>query len=173
MMPRRFLMLFCLLFVQLQTVYAKTHRKNVTIKGHITRTSDYCGGAMPTEEMLAQLKSPRPDEGRIIYVRIGSVNKATATIIKKVVTDANGDFTVVLKSGVVYSFVEEWKGKPLKIPEDTEYTKWDARCFRERYAKSDFVLKVKPSKNALVTINYHTPCFYRPYCGDYSGPLPP
>ena len=128
---------------------------------------------MPTEEMLALLKSPHPNEQKTIYIKMGSVNKASAAIVKKVITDDQGNFTVVLKSGLVYSFVEEWKSKPLEIPRDTEFTKWDPQCFRERYAKADFVLRVKNSGNPMVIINYHTPCFYRPYCGEYNGPLPP
>ncbi len=172
-MPRRGFCLLCLLCTITISGASKIIHKNITVKGHITQTLDYCGGAMPSPEVLSLLKTPQAFAQKVIYIKIGSSNKESATVVKKLMTDEQGNFSVVLTSGMVYSFVEEWKGGPLQIPKDTEYTKWDPACFRERYSKADFVLKVKNTGNPVVNINYHKPCFYRPYCGEYSGPLPP
>jgi hypothetical protein len=147
--------------------------KNIVIKGRITQTSDYCGGAQPTEEKLAELRSKQPVEGKIIYIRQVNSSKKANPIIKKVMTDARGNFKVVLRSGFTYHFIEEWKHNPLEIPRDTEFVKWDENCFKTRYKTPDYILKVKSKGNSMVSINYHNPCFYRPYCGNYTGPLPP
>ena len=165
-----FLITIVTFHVSAQKKYAS---KNIVVKGRITQTSDYCGGAQPTEEILNELRSKQPVEGKIIYIRQVSTSKTANQIIKKVVTDARGNFKVVLKSGYTYHFVEEWKHKPLEIPKDTEFVTWDENCFKTRYNTPDYILKVKTKGNPVVAINYHTPCFYRPYCGNYTGPLPP
>jgi len=172
--------IFLLLLVCFSTlVFAKkrTKSKMVLIQGVITQTSDYCGGAAPSEEMLENLKKPVPLAEKDIYIRIGPKNKpgrgGQNPIYKKVTTDENGKFSVMLKSDVTYSFIEDWKSKPFKVPANTKYVVWDAACLYERYINADYVLKVSKHSNGAVKINYHKPCFYRPYCGTYSGPLPP
>ena len=93
--------------------------------------------------------------------------------IKKVMTDSNGLFTVKLKKGYTYQFLEEWQCLNFKMPQQTQWVKWDEKCFRERYATPNYVLNTKKTKQNIITFNYHQPCFYNPYCGNYSGPLPP
>lgn len=144
-----------------------------TITAKITVTSDYCGGARPSDEMLEQLRTPKPAIRRAIYIKYGSVNTEKTRLIKKVLTDSNGMFTIQLKKGYTYQFLEEWQCQNFKIPQATQWVKWDEKCFRERYATPNYVLNTKKSKQNLITFNYHQPCFYNPYCGEYSGPLPP
>lgn len=148
-------------------------QKTVVIKGYISHTEDYCNGAAPTPEMLAELATEKPDPAKIIYVKIGTSNKSTNKLVKKIKTDANGRFELYLKSGLTYYFVEEWKAKVFKAPKNIHEITWDIQCLRKRYASPDFVLKVKASNNPEVHINYHKTCDFRPYCGSFSGPLPP
>lgn len=145
----------------------------VTIKGHVTQTSEFCGGAMPSPEKLKVLSTPQALPQKTIYIKIGLANDPAKSVINKVTTDENGNFSVSLKSGMTYCFIEEWKSVPLNIPQNTEFMKWDHKCYTERYHKADYVLKVKTSRNAVVNINYHQPCFFKAYCGEYNGPLPP
>jgi hypothetical protein len=170
--------LFLLLILSTSLFAAKKSKsKMVVIEGFVTQTSDYCGGAAPSEEMLENLRKPVPLAEKVLYIRIGAKNKPTRSgqnpIYKKVVTDANGKFSVKLKSNVTYCFIEGWKAKPFKVPANTAYIVWDAACLYEKYVNADLVIKVSKSKNEVVKINYHQPCFFRPYCGTYSGPLPP
>ncbi|QLH45182.1 MAG: hypothetical protein HWD58_05985 [Bacteroidota bacterium] len=82
---------------------------------------------------------------------------------RKVVTDEEGRFQIKLKAGTTYCFVEDWKGEPFQAPQNTEFVSWDIACLKDRYSTPDFILAVKKSKNPVVKITYHKPCFYRPY----------
>ncbi len=149
----------------------------VTIEGYVTQTADYCGGAAPSPEMLNKLGTPSPLSEKELFIRQSARNKpdrsGPAPIVAKVVTDAEGKFSIRLKSNTTYCFIEGWKTKPFKVPANTQFTKWDAACLYEKYCLADYVIRVKKTGNEPVNINFHQPCFYRPYCGTYSGPLPP
>jgi hypothetical protein len=155
----------------------KTKTKWVLVHGMVTQTADYCGGAMPSDEMLEQLKSPKPLADKELFIQIGVRNKPSRkgqnTFYKKVMTDKNGAFTVKLKSGLTYCFIEDWKAKPFKVPNNTPFVVWDAACLYEKYSNADYVLKLNQKSNQPIQINFHKPCFFSPYCGTYSGPLPP
>ena len=44
------------------------------IKGKVTQTWSYCGGAAPTEEILEQCARPQPYNGKVFFLRKGKVN---------------------------------------------------------------------------------------------------
>lgn len=169
----KYLLLFLFLWPSL-VLHAQRNRKTgtITVKGKVTTTADYCGGAAPSEDMLEELRKPKPAAKKLILVKYGCVNDEKIRVVKRIITDEKGEFQVVLKKGFDYQFVEEWKAMPFKVPDNTEWTTWDAACLKKRYQTPDFVLR-KKQRNQVVSINYHQPCFYRPYCGTYSGPLPP
>lgn len=148
-------------------------QSKVRITAYITTTEDYCGGARPSDEMLRELSTERPLADKVIYIKAGTVNKSTNKTVRKVKTDINGRFEVMLSPGTTYYFIEEWKSKVFITPKNTHELVWDIACLRKRYMTPDFILKVKSGKNPEVHINYHQNCSYRPYCGQYSGPLPP
>lgn len=169
--------LFCA-YLSLPVLAAKRSKgKMVTIQGVVTQTRDYCGGAAPGPEMLENLSRPVPLPEKELYIRIGPRNKPSRSgqspIYKKVITNAKGEFSVTLKSNTTYCFIEGWKAKPFKVPANTQFTVWDAACLYEKYIVADYVLKVNSGKNEIVKINFHQRCFFNPYCGTYSGPLPP
>lgn len=142
------------------------------IKGMVTSTADYCGGAAPSEEMLEGLRTPKPLANKVILVKYGSFNTEKSRVVKRIVTNANGEFSISLKKGYDYIFVEEWKGMPYKLPEDTEWIKWDTTCYKKWYETPDFTLRKNKAIKG-VKMNFHKSCFFNPYCGAYSGPLPP
>jgi len=144
-----------------------------TITGKVTTTTDYCGGARPSEEMLEQMRTPKPAIKKAIFIKYGTVNSEKTRLIKRIITDSNGMFSVKLKKGYTYQFLEEWQCVGFKMPQATEWVKWDEKCLRARYVTPNFVLNTKKPKQRDITFNYHLPCFYNPYCGEYSGPLPP
>jgi hypothetical protein len=173
---RNYYLLLCILFI-FGTAHAQKYSKAKTsyciVKGTITTTSSYCGGARPSEEMIEELQKPKPANRKTIYIKYGSKNSSSTKVIRKIVTNELGQFEVKLKKGFVYQFVDDWKSKPFKVPKNTEFVIWDIACFKKRYATPDFVLDLKKNKTGFVEVNYHQPCFYNPYCGNYSGPLPP
>lgn len=148
-------------------------QSKVCIKGYVTSTEDYCGGARPSDEMLQDLSTPKPFANKVIYVKMGTVNKNSNKTVKKLTTDANGRFSVMLSPGNTYYFIEEWKAKVFVTPKNTRELVWDIPCLRKRYASPDFVIKLKKGANPEVQINYHQNCSHNPYCGQFSGPLPP
>lgn len=172
-MKNNSLLLLILLCTHAAFALKKGSAKLVSIQGQITQTAAYCGGAQPSEEMLQQMAKPKPFPNKEIVIKIGPKNKVGNAVYKRIVTDQDGKFTVRLKSNMVYCFIEDWKAKPFKVPQNTEFVQWDAACLYERYLLADYVLKVQNKENALVQINFHKPCFFNPYCGTYSGPLPP
>lgn len=165
------ILLYCL-FGYFSEAQSKSN-KYITLKGQVTETSDYCGGAMPNEEVLNALKTPQPIAAKSIYIKIGSKNSEGKAVYKKIITDSAGNFTVRLKVGVTYCFVEEWKALKFIVPKNTDEIKWDTECLKKRYQTPDYLLKVKNAGNKKVHINFHNTCFYKPYCGEYSGPIPP
>ncbi len=173
-MKKHFLFsIFILFLITSSFTLLKKTNGNVIVKGHITQTFSYCGGARPPEELLQELGTPKPMRNKTIYIKTGTANKSSKPICKKVITDENGDFSVELKIGKTYCFLEEWKGKPLKFPKDTTTIKWDHACIIERYKTADFILKVQANNNHVVAINFHQNCDYNPVCGNFSGYLPP
>ena len=164
--------IFCMLQMPIQAK-KKVSKRKIVIHGLVTETSSYCGGAQPSEELLEELRKPLAKANKLIYIKRGSANNENAKVMYTATTDEDGKFAISLPVGYTYCFVEEWKSKPFTIPKNTEFVKWDVDCLKARYKEGDYVLQVKKKNNSLVKINYHTPCFYKPYCGDYSGPLPP
>jgi hypothetical protein len=153
----------------------KAKSQMIQYQVEVTQTADYCGGAMPTEEILKSLQTPEPIPGKTIYIKTGRVNKQGKAILKQATTDNNGRFSIALKSGQSYVFVEDWKVKPFQVPDNTDMVTWDADCLKKRYEQGDYVLDLTktPGKERIIRINYHQVCFYKPYCGNYTGPIPP
>lgn len=166
----RCLLLFLVLCLQRITVNAQA---TVWVKGYVTYTQKYCGGAAPSPELLASLNQAKPLAHKIIYVKKGAINSAKARWVAKISTDDSGRFALKLRVGQTYSFVEEWKGKSFVVPQNTSNVVWDIQCLRQRYAQADYVLKVNEVDNNMIHINYLIPCFYAIDCGTYMGPLPP
>lgn len=169
-----FKLIFVVLLCWCRTVDAKKKSNTTWVHIKVTQTSDYCGGAVPSEEMISRLKTPTPLKQKTIYIRAGSTTSAEIKTIQVVKSDSNGMIHVALKGGRVYHLVEEWKAKPFIEPQNTENTIWDIPCLRKAYATPDLVIDLRKSRIPLKrSVNYHKPCFFRPYCGNYSGPLPP
>lgn len=174
-MKTKFILLFFLAGIYIQCAHGQSRKKSsslVKVKGTVTSTNSYCGGAQPPEELLQDLKSPKPMSGKVILVKMGKVNSEKCKVVKKLITNDKGEFEVMLKKGRDYIFIEEWKGMPYKLPKNTEWIKWDAECYKKSYQTPDYVLH-KANRTSTIPMNFHIRCSFDPYCGQYSGPLPP
>ncbi|HNB81434.1 MAG TPA: hypothetical protein PLP34_05550 [Chitinophagaceae bacterium] len=148
-------------------------KRTLLIRGQVTQTSEYCGGAMPTPEVLKSLETPQPLPDKVLYLKTGSINKSGTPVYRKIVCDSAGRFSVRIPEGRAYCIIEDWKAAPMRYPEDTEWIIWDKACFRKRYESPDFLIPKNFSRGQMININFHQPCFFHPWCGTYSGPLPP
>lgn len=136
----------------------------------VTETSDYCGGAAPSEHELEERSRPQPYIHQTFYIISGKQNKYKARIIKKVETNDSGYIDIKLPKGI-YSLVEEYQTHPFAPKQNDQYTIWNNDCLRSKWKQPLLVLNVvKPNH---YTVNVHRHCFYRLDCMQYTGPLPP
>jgi hypothetical protein len=164
--------LFLLVVIALLGLSAKQKIKTFTVSGTITQTSDYCGGAAPSEAMLEMLRTPQVLEGKKIFVRKGNANDASKKVITETVSDANGNFKLDLFPGV-YCIVFEEKSTNFKTPQNDKYNTWDAACLKAKYVNCEYTFTLKSKSLTGVKINYHKHCPFKNPCSQYSGPTPP
>jgi hypothetical protein len=148
----------------------------VTVKGKLTQTSQYCGGARPTEEVLKEAATPKPYANKVFYVRVGKTNSLNGEVITSFTTDVNGEYSFQITPGT-YSIVQEKQLKAL-TPEDLKSTaeiKVDGKCMKKWWAKPFHLLVVKTENITIPDQNIHHPCFVSgdTPCMKYVGPMPP
>ncbi|MEZ5046144.1 MAG: hypothetical protein R2831_04050 [Chitinophagaceae bacterium] len=165
-----------LLFVMAIQADAKKKRKYIssyaTIKATVTETRNFCGGMLPSPEILKEFSTPRPLANKTIHIKLGSVNSNELPIYKTVQSDENGHFTFSIKKGQTIMFLEDWKGYPFVAPENTETITWSISCLKNRYATPDLLYRVTYTSVQKVEINFMQPCPHQPLCGRYHGYMP-
>lgn len=155
----------------------------IAIRGKITETFSYCGGAPPPAELLAELNTPKPACKYTIFFRRDS-NDLKKPIFKEMMTDSAGRFELRLPPGK-YVIVDA-KKKDLETYQNTisHYKKEtndrgaiDILCYNQFIATPDYVLIVpKSTKKSYISmeINYFRSCNWSGHpCVEYRGPLPP
>lgn len=144
------------------------------IKGNLKFTYDYCGGARPSEEMLAKLKEPRVIEGFTVYLKQGKEN-STAAITDSARCDSSGnyffrvpkgDYVILLPAQIKKYDLNNFNNQFLKVA--------DEACFYQWWKKGLFSLQVTTNM-ALPDSTIHRKCNGIDYlpCMSYNGPLPP
>lgn len=169
-MRSNFILLVCLLIVNFSCAQRK--QKYYYVSGTVTKTTSYCGGAAPSQEMLSELAKPRPVAGKQLFIKSGNENSKNSAVIQSVVTDSLGHFQIKLKNGT-YCIVEEYKSKAIVIPNNDENSIWDVKCLQGEYAKCDYRILVENKNVSDININFHVPCIWSKPCLQYNGPLPP
>jgi hypothetical protein len=178
-MKQLILLLSCIAFFSYGQEQQKKKTTKYLISGLITSTSSYCGGARPSDEMLADIATPRPFPSKTIYIKKGEVNSQKKKIVLVLTTDTNGRFQAKLPLGK-YLIVDENK-KDLKYynqllkkykVETTNFEAVDTVCLKKWYSKPDYVLKIDTAGVINININYHKECYNLP-CTQFRGPYPP
>ncbi len=114
-------------------------KKAVTLE--LNYYEPYCGGARPTDEVLAEAQKPKPYAGRkvILIAKSGKVDTLT--------TDAKGKVKVKLKKGE-YSLMEPWRyykksfnGAPLEH--------FDKECLKTEWIKTIALISVGSKKTKI------------------------
>ena len=164
-------------FSQTQTKQqAEKKTKSYLITGTVEQVFQYCGGARPTEEMLDKLRKPVAYPGKKFFVRRGSVNSLKSKIIRSIISDSLGNFSVRLPAGV-YSFITEEQVNALN-PKDyeKENIQADNSCLKEWWEKPYYVLRIKNGGlKKKLNFSFQHRCFISVDipCLNYTGPMPP
>lgn len=148
------------------------------VSGTVYVTSDYCGGAHPNETILQNLKTPKPYEGKKLFIRDTDSNDFSSPVVYSLTTDQDGRFTCSLPEGK-YCIIDEYRVNrgytdslmanvvpDLKISDPWCIRSWSAQCL--------MTFEIKNKNMVLPQINIHQQCF-RPDgipCLIYTGPLP-
>lgn len=151
---------------------AQEKKKRFTVSGLLTQTSDYCGGASPSQGLLDMLQTPQPSPGIKLAVRKGNTNNTRQSIVATAISDENGRFSFSLFPGT-YCLVIGEKSAPLVIPENDANSSWDAACLKSKHNSCDYTFTVKGRSLSGIIVNYHKHCSFRQPCRRYTGPTPP
>ncbi len=151
------------------------------IKGTLTHTNSYCGGAAPSDEMLREIYAEKPLPNKIIYFRPGIENNIQDSILYKAKSDDFGCFELYLPVGT-YCIIDERQKDDTYVKElfnyykngDMYFTPIDKNCLDQWLKNPLYVLEVNDKNNAQIKINFHNPCSWdRIPCTSYTGPYPP
>ena len=147
-----------------------------TVSGKVTRTSSYCGGAAPSEEILAGYANPSPYSGKTFYVRKGNTNDIKKAVVLKFKADSSGSFSFQLSPGI-YSIIQEEQVKALALKKysSTEFIQVDQSCLKSWWKKPYMILTIKDKDIVDLNFNFYHACFISGDipCMNYNGPMPP
>lgn len=155
--------------------------KEKQVTGKVTHTAEYCGGAKPDKATLEELQKPKPLGGKKFFIRKGNKNSIKEPVVASFVTDAEGNFSVLLPPGE-YCIIESRKYDKEYVADiaknykkaGANYSAADLNCLKEWLAKPDAVFNVNEKGENKVEVVYHDPCSWNATpCVQYTGPTPP
>jgi hypothetical protein len=145
---RNVLVFFCPLFI---TFLSCAPKKELSLK--LTYTSNYCGGARPTEEMENGASKPRAYADRSVII-ISEKGK-----IDSVRTNSEGVLKKKLRAGS-YKLFEPWRYN-LFTPENLPIDAFDRECLKNEWQKQMFQVTI--SKEEVKTISVTPIIFFCPW----------
>lgn len=145
-----------------------------SISGIVQQTFAYCGGAVPTQEILKNFATPKAFANKTFYVRKGKKNNIKREIIAQFTSDSNGEFSFQLPKGVYSILVEEQVEKADPKKYTAKYQTVDEKCLEDWWQKPYFLLCVKSDKKDLKFLFNHR-CYVDSDvpCVKYTGPKHP
>jgi len=146
------------------------------VSGKITQSHAYCGGARPPQALLDEMTKPTPFPGKKLFIRSGSENSSAKPVLKEIVSDSLGLFSILLPPGN-YCVVQEDQVNKLDIAafrkKLTSYDKLDETCLQQWWDKCFLTFEVGSADKTNLNIHFHFPCFTNGLpCITYTGPLP-
>jgi len=112
-----------------------------TVKLELTYYEPYCGGARPTDEILAEAQKPKPYAGQKVILL--SKTGKTDTLI----TDIKGKLTLKLKKGE-YSIFEAWRYYK-KSFNSAPLDQFDQACLKNEWEKATVEITVGRKKTNI------------------------
>jgi len=147
------------------------------VSGTLTQSSNYCGGAAPSQEQLDWHHTPRPYQS-MIYVKKASDSHWEQAVIDSARTDENGYFEFWLEPGEYTVLLAEQNDKNYMnkvLASGNKYLMVDETCVRDWFSKGLFHVSVSNEFVEDLNHNFSSACFV-PYaipCLTYTGPYPP
>lgn len=145
------------------------------VSGEVTQSLQYCGGMRPSEEMLAERKTPRPYVNKKFHIRKGNKNSLASPVLLSFTADSNGYFSIDLPAGI-YSIIQTEQVKKLDLNKYKSYhIKVDEQCLKTWWAEPYYVLEIKNENITGLKFHFENRCFIEGDvpCRRYTGPLPP
>lgn len=154
--------------------------KNTTIQAW--KTTQYCGGARPTDEMLASMQTPKRLSDQLCFIRKGDKNAVSNSPVASATTNSDGQINIALEPGT-YCLIfpnkvdsAAYKMYLSKFGEATaNYSALDKKCLDEWFQKPELVFTIVDASVAFKTeFTIHQACSWNTVpCVDYKGPFPP
>ena len=185
-MLKSFIILFSVLLsfgdVSAQKKKVITRRVSSTkVTIQLTQTSNWCGGARPSEEMEREFRTPKPYPNCTLYLR-RDTNAISKPVLYTVTTNAAGTATISLTPGkyVVVDIQKKndsvYQATVEKYKNATETTgPIDLTCYKIFMAEPDFVITIpkKMTNYTKITHNYHKHCNWSGApCVEFRGHYP-
>lgn len=159
-------------------------RKRVTttlVTIDLTQTSNWCGGARPSEEMEREFRTPKLYPNCTLFIR-RDTNAISKPVLYKLITNAEGKASIRLTPGkyVVVDIQKKddsvYTATMEKYKNATETTgPIDSSCYKIFMAEPDFIINVPKSRPRYlkVTHNYHKHCNWSGApCVEFRGHYP-
>ncbi|MBX7241206.1 MAG: hypothetical protein K1X92_05600 [Bacteroidia bacterium] len=129
--------------------------KNLTIKGKVLITQDYCGGAAPSPEVLQSLKTEQAYANQIICIKKWKEDFSAEPVLQEITTNENGVFSTTLPIGKYALFIKEKtqdfsKGIMAKFGNTPKCKTWQNT--------PDLTLEVTKKSKKLQTFRFHIKC---------------
>ncbi|MDA7501971.1 hypothetical protein N8482_01730 [Chitinophagales bacterium] len=115
------------------------------VSGKIEHKLSYCGGARPSPETIKKYKAPRPLEQFKIYIKHGTKNTDSATVVDSTVTNDLGEYSFSLPPGEYILLGPSQLNRPAlnQILNQQDLLVADENCLEKWFAKGllSFVVK--------------------------------
>lgn len=161
--------------VSLFGIQQNSSAEQYEIKGKITISHSYCGGATPNPNKLRGLQPPKGFSGKRLFVRKGGYNDLNFPIVDTIVADTGGYFSIHLPQGT-YTLISELHLDHNILNQNFfgNYIMVDDYCMDQWWKKG---LKTITLKKDTSNNNFHFSdrCFIPVNipCLQYTGPYPP
>jgi hypothetical protein len=159
-----------------QTISAKSFLDKYNVSGGVKQTTNYCGGAQISPEMMDGYSTPRPYGGKVFYIRKGKTNNLKEPVVLSFTVDTSGKFSFQLPPGT-YSIIQEQQLKEIKMSDytNTQFIDADEACLKNWWIKPYHILEIKNKDISKLNFEFYHPCFITSDipCLRYTGPMPP
>lgn len=167
--------IFLFAFFSCKTKQGINAQTLVTISGTVTQTSSHCGGAAPSDELIAELETPKPYPGKKMHIIKGDTNLTSHKILLSFIADENGTFSFQIAPGIYSVILDEQATAPNEKLYKTKDILVDTDCYNKWWGSPYYVLNISSSPVNNLTFNFHKQCFisYDIPCLRYNGLPPP
>ncbi|MFN8397369.1 MAG: hypothetical protein U0176_22290 [Bacteroidia bacterium] len=154
---------------------ADLNAKRFAVTGRILLQTSYCGGAAPSDEILAEYEKPKPYGSQPLLIRSGKTNALGTAMVTRTTTAADGTFKLDLPAGTYCLVIAEKEGPRQPGFYQLETIAVDKACDNKWLNTCDISFTVADKPVSGLRLTLQKKCFIDQLspCLSYSGPLPP